>query len=185
MQLHHALKEWSVAVDALVQGKTSILLRKGGIREDGGRFSVPYDPVLLYPTFEHQRPELLKPEYQRQVQPVDAGWHPDVVHLSAWASIEAVIQVRSQAKVQALLPLHVWNEQFVTERLRWKPNTPLHVLLLRVYPLGQPQSINWTPAYGGCRSWIEVPEVAITHGQPVLSYEEHSRRQQTLEEILA
>jgi len=43
MQLNttHALKEWAVAVDALEQGKTIMLLRKGGIHEQGGRFSCP------------------------------------------------------------------------------------------------------------------------------------------------
>ena len=184
MQLHHALKEWSVAVDALIQGNTSVLLRKGGIREAGGRFTVPHNPVLLYPTYEHQRPELLKPLYSHQVQPVTAGWHPETVRLSAWASIEDVIQVRSAKRVQALLPLHIWNEQFVTERLRWKPNTPLHVLLLRVYPLNAPTDIPWAPAYGGCRSWIEVPTLEIGSTQPVLSDAEHAQRQQALRATL-
>jgi len=49
----HALKEWAVAVDALEQGKTIMLLRKGGIHEQGGRF-VAQNQILLYPTHEHQ-----------------------------------------------------------------------------------------------------------------------------------
>jgi len=51
MQLNttHALKEWAVAVDALEQGKTIMLLRKGGIHEQGGRFKVAHNQILLYP----------------------------------------------------------------------------------------------------------------------------------------
>ena len=185
MQLHHALKEWSMAVKALAQGKTSLLLRKGGIREAGGKFSVPHEQVLLYPTYEHQRPELLKPDYQGQVQPVDSGWHPETVTLTAWARVEAVAQVRDRERVQALLPLHIWNEQFVTERLRWKPQTPLYVLLLRVYVLPQPTPIPWTTAYGGCRSWIEVPTTDVSHAQAALTDAEHAQRHQALAEVLA
>jgi hypothetical protein len=56
----HAFKEWATAVDALEQGKTMMLLRKGGIREEGNRFQVAQKEVLLYPTFEHQQPEFAK-----------------------------------------------------------------------------------------------------------------------------
>ena len=184
MQLHHALKEWSVAVDALAQGKTSILLRKGGIREAGGKFTVPYSQVLLYPTFEHQQSELLKPDYQGQVQSVASGWHPETVKLTAWAKIEQVEQIQDPDKVQALLPLHIWNEKFVTERLRWKPKTPLYVLLLRAYVLTQPTAIPWTVAYGGCRSWIEIPAVEVTHNQPALTDTEYIQQQHALAEVL-
>ncbi|MEO1671947.1 MAG: DUF1802 family protein, partial [Cyanobacteria bacterium J06631_2] len=71
--LTHTLKEWAIAVDALSQGRTIMLLRKGGIRERG--FQVKYSPVWLYPTYEHQKPNLLKPEYVTQVTPVESGWH--------------------------------------------------------------------------------------------------------------
>lgn len=57
---NHALKEWAVAVDALAEGKTILLLRKGGIKEEGNRFRVAYEEILLYPTYEHQQPNLLK-----------------------------------------------------------------------------------------------------------------------------
>lgn len=44
----HALKEWAVAVDVLEQGKMIMLLRKGGIKEEGNCFQVVDDQVLLY-----------------------------------------------------------------------------------------------------------------------------------------
>ena len=45
-----ALKEWAVTVKALEQGSQVILLRKGGISEDGKRFAVAHDQFLLFPT---------------------------------------------------------------------------------------------------------------------------------------
>lgn len=88
--LSHALKEWSVAVEALEAGKTIMLLRKGGIREESTNFEVPYRQVWLYPTYEHQKPDLLKSEYASQVTPVESGWHPDTVRIGSCAEITGV-----------------------------------------------------------------------------------------------
>lgn len=158
MLLNQALKEWSVAVDALVQGQIILLLRKGGIREAGKRFQVqlPHGRVWLYPTYEHQKPHLLKPKWSLQVSPVEPGWHPDQVTLQGWADIAQVWTVDTLEVVNALIPFHIWNEQFVAERFRWKPSQPLHLLALRVHRLTTPVVIDWRPAYGGCRSWCTL-----------------------------
>ncbi|MDX2243577.1 MAG: DUF1802 family protein [Leptolyngbyaceae cyanobacterium bins.302] len=162
MELIHALKEWQVAVNALEQGETIALLRKGGIREAGGHFAVQHDRVWLYPTFEHQKPELLKPEYASQVTPVAPGWHPEVVRIGSWATITDVFQVRDESTVLELLPFHVWNQAFVTERLQWQPKQPIFVLLLRVYRLAPPHLIPYSSSYGGCKSWINLETTLST-----------------------
>jgi len=176
MKLTQALKEWAIATDALETGKTILLLRKGGIREGGG-FQVRANPVLLYPTYEHQKPHLLKPEFADRVHTVPSGWHPDTVRIGAWAEITHVFPVSEAAGVANLLPLHVWNDQFVLERLTWKPKQPLSVLLLRTYRLCQPQVIPYRTEYGGCKSWIElVAEVDVTDSIPVFSDQDYWRR---------
>ncbi|NUK55702.1 DUF1802 family protein, partial [Streptomyces lunaelactis] len=43
-----ALKEWSAAVHALLDGRQQILLRKGGIHEK--RFTLADSRFLLFPT---------------------------------------------------------------------------------------------------------------------------------------
>jgi hypothetical protein len=153
-----ALKEWAVAVAALAHGETILLLRKGGIHEQ--RFVLPQaaQPAQfwLYPTYEHQKPELLKPDYACQVQPVESGWHPETVEIQAWAKVTDGLELESAADIAALLPHHIWNERFVTERLRWKPKLPLTALLLRVYRLDHPQMIPYREAYSGCKSWIDL-----------------------------
>lgn len=151
-----ALKEWQVAIDALTDGKTILLLRKGGIKEAEGKFIVQEREVLLYPTTEHQKPELLKPEYSPKVNPASSGWHPETVTLKSWAEITDILSVRDAAILEKLLPYHIWNEQFVQERLNWKPRQPLYLLLLRVHRLLRSQSIPYEPDYSGCRSWITL-----------------------------
>jgi hypothetical protein len=169
IELTHTLKEWAIAVQALEKGETILLLRKGGIREKGGAFTIPDREILLYPTYEHQKPHLLKPNYANQVQPVDSGWHPASVTIGSWAKITDIFQVSEEETVSALLPFHIWNEQFVQERFGWKPRQPLTVLLLRVYKFAQAKTIPFLPEYGGCRSWINIVKpIALEESKPVL-----------------
>ena len=46
-----ALKEWSVAVNALREGKQILILRKGGVHRDDNQFRVVHPEFLLFPTF--------------------------------------------------------------------------------------------------------------------------------------
>ena len=180
----HALKEWAVAVDALEQGKTIMLLRKGGIREEGNRFTVAEKEVLLYPTFEHQQPDLLKAEYSNLVQPVASGWHPETIRIGAWAEITDILPVSEESAVRGLLPYHIWNEQFVSDRLKWKPRTPIYVLLLRTYRLPQAQIVDYSPEYGGCKSWIDLTcAIAIEEAKPVLDDAEYTQQVTTIRQI--
>lgn len=185
MELIRAFKEWAVAVNALEQGRTIMLLRKGGIREQGRSFVVAHEQVLLYPTYEHQRPHLLKPGYADQVKPVTSGWHPSTVQIGAWAQITHIFQIMNEPTMTALLPYHIWNAQFATERFGWKPRSPLYVLLLRTYQLAQAQMITYRPEYGGCRSWIDLAETVTTDGSmPALDEAEYIKQVTVVRQII-
>ncbi|GAB4545093.1 MAG: DUF1802 family protein [Pleurocapsa sp.] len=179
-KLSHALKEWAVAVDALTVGKTILLLRKGGIREANGKFEVQHRQVWLYPTYEHQKPHLLKPEYTADVRVVESGWHPETVCLKSYAEITKILAIRDRNIISALQPYHIWNEQMISDRLKWKPQQPVFALLLRVYRLPQPQIIPYNNAYGGCKSWLDLVESISLDGlTPVL--DDASYQQQVTE----
>ncbi|PSF37206.1 hypothetical protein C7H19_10825 [Aphanothece hegewaldii CCALA 016] len=176
-RLTHALKEWDTAITALEKGETILLLRKGGIKEEKGKFSIKYEQVLLYPTYEHQKPELLKPEYAANVTPVASGWHPDTIKISSWAQITDILTVTEENIVNQLLPYHIWNEKLVSDRLNWKPKQPLHLLLLRVYLLPEALHIPYDPTYGGCQSWINLLEpISLESSTAVLKNEEYQER---------
>lgn len=181
-----SLKEWAVAVDSLEQGKTIMLLRKGGIHEQDNRFKVTYPHVLLYPTYEHQQPHLLKPEYADKVEPVPSGWHPETIRIGSWAEITDILQVSDEQTVEQLLPYHIWNEKFVSDRLKWKPRQPLFILLLRTYKLPQPQIIPYSSEYGGCKSWLDLIEPISIKGKiPVLKDNEYSQRSNEIRHIVS
>jgi hypothetical protein len=168
-KLSHALKEWAVAVNALTEGNTILLLRKGGIREVNRNFEVQHRQIWLYPTYEHQKPHLLKSEYAANVTVVESGWHPETVCLKSYAEITEILAIRDRNTLSALQPYHIWNEQMISDRLKWKPHQPIFALLLRVYCLPQPQIIPYNNAYGGCKSWLDLIEPLSLDGlTPVL-----------------
>ncbi|CCQ50843.1 MULTISPECIES: DUF1802 family protein [Crocosphaera] len=154
--LSFALKEWNIAVKALEKGQTILLLRKGGIKEISGQFQVNHNPVLLYPTYEHQKPHLLKSDYTAFVNPVPSGWHPETIEISSWANITNIFQVQDFSIIKQLYSYHIWTEKFVEERFNWKQRQPLFVLLLRVFLLPKPVIIPYDKTYGGCGSWIKL-----------------------------
>lgn len=182
--MNTALKEWAIAVDALTQGDMILLLRKGGIREQGGSFTLVQPQFYLYSTFEHQKPHWLKPAYANRVQPVASGWHPETAEIQAWAEVTHAYSVSEAAAIEALFPFHIWTEAFVTERLKWKPRSPISVLLLRVHRFAQPVQIPYSAEYGGCKSWIELPDLAATAASAVLSDIDYQQQVAAIQSVL-
>jgi len=157
-----ALKEWAAIVAALEYGHTILLLRKGGIREAKGTFTVARSRFWLFPTYEHQRAEWLKPAYGHLLAPAPTAPPPGSPapssHLIAsWAEVTHTAPIISEAIAQALYPFHPWSEALVDKRLHWKPQQPLYALLLRVYRLESGIELADQLLYGGCKSWLEVP----------------------------
>ncbi len=169
-----AFKEWAVTVDALGQGRQVLLLRKGGISESGKHFRVAHPEFLLYPTFEHQRKDLLKDDHQSALQVLLQEPHDEGnITFSYWAQAAETIEVLEQRLVEALSPHHIWTDDYAQSRLRWKPRFPLSVMLIRVYRLEQPVTVPFLPEYKGCTSWVELSEpVSLRRMEPVLSDEE-------------
>ena len=173
-----ALKEWAVTERALAQGRQILLLRKGGIHEEGKDFRVIHPEFLLYPTYEHQREELLQPEYQPGLQALLAEpRNEDQINFSHWVKVEEIIEVSEQEKVDHLSAHHIWTNAYAQSRLHWKPMLPLSVLLLRVYRMEQPVTVPFLPEYQGCTSWVDVlTPVSLGRVQPVLGDEDFRYR---------
>ena len=173
-----ALKEWAVTVQALAQGDQILLLRKGGIHEEGKDFRVIHPEFLLYPTYEHQREDLLKSEHQPTLRRLLENT-PDrnSITFTHFAHVAELIEVSDQDKVEHLGPHHIWDSEYAQSRLRWKPMLPLSIMLLRVYELADAQTIPYTSEYGGCTSWVElIPRMDLTGLTPVLSDVEFQRQ---------
>ena len=67
-QHDRAFKEWAVVCDALKTGRQIVLVRKGGIREEEGVFRISDPEFFLMPTYEHQNPMLVQPEFVPSIE---------------------------------------------------------------------------------------------------------------------
>jgi hypothetical protein len=165
--LRHTLKEWAVAVRALERGETALVVRKGGIREKA--FAVRDTRFLLLPGYEHQRLDLLKPEYRQLMQEMPDLTDGGPLRFTSFAEVKGAYEVSEPESLEAIDPYHMWTSEYAESRFRWRPKKPLTVLVLRTYLLPGPVELPYGEAYAGCRSWIELDEPVSTEGsRPVL-----------------
>jgi hypothetical protein len=163
-----ALKEWAVVCRALEEGRQVVLLRKGGILEYRQGFEVKHDRFLLFPTFEHQSKDHLQQDYASRLDSVLSGQPAEGNNvMTAYAQAVEVKEVTDRAAVHSLSKYHVWNESYVNARMDYNPKKPMSVILLRVFKLAQPITVDTKPEWAGCKSWIPLDMEAS--GTPVLS----------------
>jgi hypothetical protein len=178
--MHAAFKEWAVICEALGTGRQSVIIRKGGIAEGRGGFAFRHDEFLLFPTWLHEQLEktTLPPE---TAVPAEPG---EEMELRYTAHIEWSGLVTDWGQVARLRELHVLRESVIEERYRYSETQGIHVAFVRVYRLEPPLRLKNEKKYGGCRSWIDLPELEGRVLVSVISDEEHRRRRELLERLL-
>jgi hypothetical protein len=162
MEIRVALKEWANVCRALEDGRQILLLRKGGIHEAAGEFELEHRRFLLYPTYLHQNAKMLKPAERAGLQEMAA--EPAKVRISAVGEVTDIVPVVSRAVMDTLDDQHVWAAPLIDMRFNYRPENPLYVLLVRVSGLGEPVTIDNTPAYAGCKSWVPLDRGIETDG---------------------
>jgi hypothetical protein len=160
--LRHTLKEWAVAVKALERGETALVVRKGGIREKA--FAVAERRFLLLPGYEHQRPELLKPEYRQLMEEIPDLTDDGPLRFTSFAEVKGAYEISEPESLEAIDPYHMWTPEYAESRFRWRPKKPLTVLVLRAYLLPEQVELPYSEAYAGCKSWIELEKPVSTEG---------------------
>ena len=199
-----ALKEWAVTVRALSEGEQLVTLRKGGIREENKNFELEHERFFLYPTFDHQRNDLVRPSHHPELRRAleEGVWpdeeppprallqdggipQPDRVRIRAWAEVVDHFTVTERRPVDALRPFYVWTPDYAEKRLNWKRRHPLNVLLLRVHRIPRPVTVRVRDEYHGCRSWLEIDRDLPFEGTPVMADDEFDFARNEIQSICA
>src|SRR6185312_2612135 len=132
-----ALKEWSAAVHALLDGRQSILLRKGGINEK--RFEVAAREFLLFPTVAHSHAQRVRPEHRDLLAAAAADSTDEHLTLRAAAKVVAALAVNRPDGLREIEDLHIWTAESVrADRLDFRPKHKLAVLVVQAIPLTRP-----------------------------------------------
>jgi hypothetical protein len=182
--LRIAFKEWAVICRALAEGKQALILRKGGIAERGGAFRVEQRRFWLYPTYVHQQAAGIVEDARPMLAEVQAERPPEgIVRISHFAEAPCVYHVDDLPKAWKLAGLHLWSQETVEARFHYR--TPgLYVLPVRIYRAAVVE-LPETPAYVGCKTWVDLGrDLPTTGAMPVLSEADFDAVVNTLDRIL-
>lgn len=178
-------KEWTLVCKALGEGEQSIIVRKGGIAEGRAGFRFQHEEFLLFPTLFHEQVAKLK-------FPADTALpaaRPDGQHeVTLRARVEWTRDIADLEVVRRLGPFHCWQDSEIEKRFRYeeeKGKPGVSVAFVRIEKVNPPLVFPDSPKYGGCRSWIQLPDPeAGTAFTPVLDEATHREREKAVLEVL-
>jgi hypothetical protein len=126
---------------------------------------------------------MLKPEARKGLQQREA--EPPQVRLGAAGVVTDIVRVGSRAEVDAVDDEHVWAPPLIDMRFSYRPDNPLYVLLVRAYRLPEPVTVENTPQYAGCKSWVPLGRsIAVGGARPVLGDGEYESRRRRILDVV-
>ncbi len=186
-------KEWTLVCDALGGGAQSIIIRKGGIAEGRAGFRFEHPEFYLFPTLFHEQAAKLKlPPDTALPAPRADGQHEVTLRVR----VEWTQDVADPAVVRRLAPFHIWQDSEIEKRFQYElPSAKsaaaesgkhgVSVAFVRVEKLSAPFVFADSPKYGGCRSWIQLPDLpAGITGIPVIDENVHRSREAEIRALL-
>jgi hypothetical protein len=177
-----ALKEWDAQVRALETGQTALIVRKGGIVEKNNDFEIEHTRFWLYPTFLHQNPGELRPEFATLLRDDP---RPGYLEIRALAQVERVWKLTDLELVRSLEPHQCLTAAALKRRFKYRDKPWVHAVLLRVRTLEKPVVIEETQTYAGCVSWVPLEhEIPFEAFKPALTDAIFETQKHTLETLL-
>ena len=153
-EITKCLNEWNATIEALGQGKQTILIRKYG---------TTLKEFLLYPTVSYALKDDVLDSFQDQEfaknNLLPTGDNP--YEVKYYATVEAVIE-KPSTRIGAFNKFHIWTRDHVKDYLGRKP---AQIWILRVYKLDKPQMLKRNR---GMR-YANVDHPVKLEGKPVLS----------------
>jgi len=182
-----ALKEWAVACAALQDGRQTVLLRKGGLRDP--IFKPKADSFLLFPTAFHNAGDLLQleaAEAYAQLLDYELG---EELPIQVMAELTGCWTTTDPEVLQLTSDFHVWGEGLLHTRLKWKPSQPITVMELRCRKRKTPIRLSMREEYKGCFSWVDL-DMDMDGGatemwEPVMDSSQYEDKQAQLRDKLS
>ena len=147
-----AFKEWALVCASMLRGETSLIFRKGGIAEGREGFRFQHERFFLFPTFFHEQADRLRIDVPI-VEP-----EPDLVSFSAYVHVEFTRWIEDLSLLQPLSDLHILKPEVLEQRFAYDDPKGLHLAMIRVFGVIPVWSLAFQKSFGGCRSWVELPD---------------------------
>ena len=160
------LNEWNATLEALGQGKQTILIRKYG---------TTLNEFLLYPTVSYALKDEVLDSFQDK-EFAKSNLLPngdDAYEIKYYATVEEVID-KSSTRIGAFNKFHIWTRDHVKDYLG---RNNAKIWILRVYKLDKPQMLKRTRGM----KYANVDKPVKLEGKPVIPDDEFNKLK---EEIL-
>lgn len=148
-------KEWALICEALGSGQQSIILRKGGIAEGRAGFRFQHASFLLFPTLFHEQVTKMRisPDTPLPAERMDGQ-----IEIRYRVQVEWTRDIADWAVVERLAPFHLWQPSEIEKRFQYDEKSGVSLAFVRVFRLPQPFVFPDSKKFGGCRSWVELPD---------------------------
>ena len=163
VEITKCLNEWNATIEALGQGKQTILIRK---------YDTTLKEFLLYPTVSYANKDDILDSFQEEYKnfvednllPTNENKPYEVKY---YAVVEEIIH-KSSSRIGGFNKFHIWTREHVKDYLGRKE---AKIWILRVYELDEPQILKRTN--GMLYSNVEKP--VKLEGKPVIPDEEFNK----------
>lgn len=168
MEITKCLNEWNAIIEALGQGKQSVLIRKNVTH---------LNEFLLYPTITYAKKSEILDSFQDK-EFVKNNLLPEGeegYEVKYYVTVEEVIEV-PPSSINAFDKFHIWTQEHIANYLR-RDNAKIWIL--RVYKLNNPQirKRSWGMMYSN------VDEPIKLEGEPVLSDDDFNKLKEEILDI--
>lgn len=168
MEITKCINEWNATIEALGQGKQTILIRK---------INTTQKEFLLYPTISYANKEDILDSFQKEYKKfVKDNLLPNgenrTYEVKYFAKVDEVIE-KSSSRIGAFNKFHIWTREHVKNYLG---RNSAKIWILRVYKLDKPQKLKRSNGmvYANVESPVELK------GSPVLSDEEFNKLKENI-----
>lgn len=159
-EITKCLNEWNATIEALGQGKQTILIRKYG---------TTLNEFLLYPTVSYANKEDILDSFQDK-EFAKNNLLPncdDSYEVKYYATVEEVIE-KPSTRIGAFNKFHIWTRDHVKDYLGRKE---AKIWILRVYKLDEPQILKRSNGM----VYANVDKPVKLEGKPVISDKEFNK----------
>ena len=166
MEITKCLNEWNAIIEALGQGKQSILIRKNATH---------LTEFLLYPTITYAKKSEVLNSF-KDIEFVKDNLLPngdEGYEVKYYATVEDIVDV-PPTRIDTFDKFHIWTQDHVKNYLK---RNNAKIWLLRIYKLDNPKKLkrSWSMMYSNVEKPIKL------EGKPVIPDEEFEKLK---EEIL-
>ena len=166
IEITKCLNEWNTTIEALGQGKQTILIRK---------YDTTLKEFLLYPTTSYANKDDILDSFQDKEFVKDnllPNGENKTYEVKYFAKVDEVIE-KPSTRIGAFNNFHIWTRDHVKNYLGRKP---AKIWILRVYKLNEPQKLKRSNGM----MYANVDKPVKLEGTPVLTDDEFKKVKEEL-----